>query len=144
MFPIHGLHFQEQGIRSFYLSSITGQRDQENICRSFYRHHKEAPTTLPSFKNGGNFLLSRRRSPKFSQEARHSGLFSPGRSPLLAGCPDPAWGDELLFWNCSPFHLGRSIPKVSLYIYFRISILELHFGEYKSVRFNLKSCQQGF
>ena len=35
MFPIHGLHFQEQGIRSFYLSSITGQRDQENICRSF-------------------------------------------------------------------------------------------------------------
>lgn len=108
-----------------------------------YRHHKEVPTILPLFINGGNFLLSR-RSPKFSQEARHSGLFSPGCSPLFAGCPDPVWSDELFFWNCSPFHLGRSIPKVSLYIYFRISILELRFGECKSVRFNLKSCQQGF
>ena len=81
---MHGLHFQEQWIRSFYLSSIIRQRDQENICRSFYCHHKEASTILPLFINGGDYqiLLSRRRSSKFSNR-KPTALISSHQDVLL-------------------------------------------------------------
>lgn len=94
-------------------------------------HNKVASTTLPLFIKEYNCqILLSKGDLNFLRGTHHFAYSLLCPFPLFTEYPDPAWTDELFFWGNFLFHVWRTVPKVPLYIYYRISILELHFGEY--------------
>lgn len=120
--------------RSINLDHFTYyQRPDKRFQENTWEHHTWASTILPLSIKEDNcqiFLTQRRSSTFFRKGTHHFAFSSPWLFPLFTDYPDCAWTDELFFWSCFPFHLWKPVPKIPLYICFRISILEHPFGEY--------------